>query len=46
MDKLEKLALLIIGKSANPKCFKNVKSKLTEYQANKKAWMKGKIFKN
>ncbi|KAJ8894394.1 hypothetical protein PR048_007045 [Dryococelus australis] len=27
------------GKSANPRCFKNVKSKPVEYGANKKAWM-------
>jgi len=46
MDGSEKLPLLMIGKSSNPRCFKNVKSKLVEYQANKKAWMTGEIFKN
>jgi len=46
MDGSEKLPLLMIGKSSNPRCFKNVKSKPVEYQANKKAWMTGEVFKN
>jgi len=46
MDGSEKLPLLMIGKSSNPRCFKNVKSKPVEYQAIKKAWMTGEIFKN
>lgn len=44
MDGTEKLPLLIIGKSANPRCFKNVRSFPVEYLANKKAWMTGDIF--
>ncbi|KAJ8896178.1 hypothetical protein PR048_001521 [Dryococelus australis] len=39
MDGSEKWQLLIIGKSANRRCFKNVKSKLVEYEANRKACM-------
>lgn len=37
MDGSEKLPLLVIGKSKIPWCFKNVKSKLVQYEANKKA---------
>ena len=44
MSGTEKLPLLVIGKSTNPKCFKNVKPIPTEYQANKKAWMTSEIF--
>ena len=39
----EKL-LLVIGKSANPKCFKNIKKLLLPYKSNKKAWMTAAIF--
>ncbi|XP_057658528.1 tigger transposable element-derived protein 4-like [Diorhabda carinulata] len=46
VDGSEKLPLLVIGKSANPRCFKNVKTKPCEYQANKKAWMTQDIFEN
>ena len=46
MDGSEKLPLLMIGKSANPRCFKNVKSKPVEYRANKKAWMTADIFED
>lgn len=44
MDGSEKLPLLMIGKSANPRCFKNVKTKPVEYESNNKAWMTGEIF--
>lgn len=44
MDGSQKLPLLMIGKSANPRCFKNVKSKPVDYESNKKAWMTGEIF--
>ena len=44
MDGSEKLPLLMIGKSANPRCFKNVKTKPVEYKSNNKAWMTGEIF--
>lgn len=40
----EKLPLLMIGKSRNPRCFKNLKSKPIEYEANRKAWMTSEIF--
>jgi len=44
MDGSEKVPLLVIGKSLNPRCFgkKNNKARLPlEYTANKKAWMTG-----
>ena len=44
MDGSEKLPLLMIGKSANPRCFKNVKKKPVEYESNSKAWMTKIIF--
>ncbi|XP_061188445.1 tigger transposable element-derived protein 4-like [Saccostrea echinata] len=44
MDGTDKMPLLVIGKSANPRCFKNVRSLPVEYHANKKAWMTGDIF--
>ena len=40
----EKLPLLVIGKSANPRCFKNVKKLPLPYKSNKKAWMTAAIF--
>jgi hypothetical protein len=40
------LPMFVIGKSKNPRCFKNVKSLPTEYVANKKAWMTSEIFIN
>lgn len=47
MDGTEKLKLLVIGKSQNPRCLKNVnKNKLKcEYDFQKKAWMTGERFK-
>ena len=36
IDGSDKLPLLIIGKSAKPRCFKGVKLLPTEYQSNKK----------
>ena len=44
MDSSDKLPLLVIGKAANPRCFKNVKSLPVQYHANKKAWMTSEIF--
>ena len=41
----EKLSLLVIGKSANPRCFKNIKKLPLPYESNKKAWMIAAIFK-
>lgn len=46
MDGTEKLPLLMIGKSANPRCFKNVKSKPVEYVNSPRAWMTGPLFEN
>ncbi|XP_033228933.1 tigger transposable element-derived protein 4-like [Belonocnema kinseyi] len=40
----EKLPFLTIGKSANPRCFKNVKTKPCEYESKNKAWMTHDIF--
>ena len=37
MDGSDKLPLLVIGKAANPRCFKNVKPLPVQYHANKKA---------
>ncbi|KAJ8889802.1 hypothetical protein PR048_009306 [Dryococelus australis] len=44
MDGSKKLPLLIIGKSANPRCFQNVKFKTVEYKSNRKAWMTCELF--
>lgn len=38
-DGTDKLPLLIIGKSARPRCFKGVKSLPLPYSSNKSAWM-------
>ena len=40
----EKLPLLVIGKSANPRCFKNIKKLPLPYESNKKGWMTAAIF--
>ena len=44
----EKLKPLVIGKSANPRCFKGVnKTALgVQYEANKKAWMVSDLFRS
>lgn len=44
MERNKKLSLLIIRKSANPRCLKNVRIFHEEYLANKKALMTGEIF--
>ena len=44
MSGTDKLPLLIIGKSANPRCFKNKKTLPTPYTSNKKAWMTSEIY--
>lgn len=44
MSGTDKRPLLVLGKSAKPRCFNNVKSFPTEYDANKKAWMTSEIF--
>ena len=45
-DGTEKLPLLVIGKSKQPRCFKNVRSLPTAYDFSSKAWMTGGIFSN
>lgn len=40
----EKRRLLVIGKSRNPRCFKNVKRLPVSYEANRKSWMTSEIF--
>lgn len=45
-DGSEKLPLLVIGKSKNPRCFKSVRSLPVEYTSSKKAWMNSDLFSN
>jgi len=40
----EKMPLLVLGRSKNPRCFKLVKSLPVTYRANKKAWMTCALF--
>ena len=40
----EKLPPLVCGKSANPKCFKNIMNLPAPYEANSKAWMASTVF--
>ncbi|XP_045215110.1 tigger transposable element-derived protein 4-like [Mercenaria mercenaria] len=40
----DKVALFVIGKSKNPRCFKNVKTLPCKYDFNTKAFMAGDIF--
>ena len=44
MSGTDKVPLFVLGKAANPRCFKNVKSLPTQYDSNAKAWMTGEIF--
>lgn len=46
MDGSEKLKPLMIGKFAQPRCFKNTKSFPLLYRANTKAWMTSEFFKD
>ncbi len=46
MDGSEKEKLVIIGKYANPQCFKNVISLPIKYYNNSTAWMDTKIFRD
>jgi hypothetical protein len=45
MNGSEKLRLEVIGKYANPRCFKNINYKPTYYYNNSKVWMRSDIFK-
>ena len=40
----EKLPLFVIGKYANPRCFKGVKKLPVSYDSNTKAWMTSVLF--
>ncbi|XP_066251798.1 tigger transposable element-derived protein 4-like isoform X2 [Euwallacea similis] len=42
----EKRKLLVIGKSKNPRCFKNIVQLPVTYKSNKRAWMNSEIFIN
>ena len=41
-----KSRLLVIGKSKQPRCFKNVKTFPTEYRSSRNAWMTSQIWTN
>lgn len=43
-DGSDKLQPLVIGKSKNPRCFKNIKNLPVRYHANNKAWMTADMF--
>ena len=45
-DGTEKLPQLVIGKSKQPRCFKNVRSLPTPYDFSSKAWMTSGIFES
>ena len=40
----QKLPLLVIGKFARPRCFKNVRTLPVQYESNAKAWMVSDLF--
>ena len=40
----EKLPMFVIGKSAKPRCFKNVKNLPCRYRSQDKSWMDGNLF--
>ncbi|GBP33144.1 Tigger transposable element-derived protein 4 [Eumeta japonica] len=44
MDGTEKRKLMVIGKSKNPRCFKNITKLPVTYKANKSAWMTSQLF--
>ena len=44
MSGTEKLPLLVIGKSRNPRCFAGMKTKPLRYENNTKSWMTRAIF--
>jgi hypothetical protein len=41
-----KVKPLVIGKAANPRCFKNIKNKPVNYASNANAWMTSAIFED
>lgn len=44
MNGTEKRKLLVIGKSKNSRCFKNIKQLPVTYKANESAWMTAQLF--
>ena len=44
MDGSQKLPLLVTGKFARPRCFKNARTLPVQYESNTKAWMVGNLF--
>ena len=44
MDGSDKVEPLIIGRSANPRCFRGIKSVPLPYEANKSAWMTSTVW--
>ena len=44
MTGIDKLPLLVIGKHAHQRCFKNIQTLPTDYDSNRKAWMTADIF--
>ena len=40
----EKILMLVIGKSASPRCFKHVRNLLCRCRSQKRAWMDGTLF--
>ncbi|XP_060077937.1 tigger transposable element-derived protein 4-like [Ylistrum balloti] len=44
MSGTDKLPLLVIGKSKNPRCFKNIKHIPVQYESNKTAWVTSDLF--
>nr|XP_015838614.1 PREDICTED: tigger transposable element-derived protein 4 [Tribolium castaneum] len=44
MDGSEKIKLLLIGKSKNPRCVRGIKWLPVHYESNSKAWMTGFLF--
>jgi len=45
MTGTQKLSILIIGRSKQPRCFKKINTLPTQYQSNHRAWMTQEIFR-
>jgi hypothetical protein len=45
-DGTDKLPPMVIGKYKNPRCFKNVRTLPTKYEANKNSWITAKLFED
>ena len=44
MNVLDKLQPFVIGKSANPRCFRGIKKLALTYKSNKNFWMTATLF--